>query len=125
MQVYQQANKLFSPLLEMLTDHRDSQYDKVVRMALQVVSILSSSEVGMEPEPKAPARTPPPVRTSAKWKEPTPPTKQGVAKPHPRLNEYFRKFMVELLRMFESDQVLLEKKGSFIIRYVSCKESSQ
>lgn len=32
------------------------------------------------------------------------------------LNKYFRTFMVELLRMFDTDQSLLDNKGSFVIR---------
>ena len=34
------------------------------------------------------------------------------------LNKYFRTFMVELLRMFETDRLLLDTKGSFVIRSV-------
>ena len=33
------------------------------------------------------------------------------------LNKYFRTFLVELLRMFETDRSLLDSKGSFVIRY--------
>ena len=33
------------------------------------------------------------------------------------LNKYFRTFLVELLRMFETDRSLLDNKGSFVIRY--------
>ena len=33
-----------------------------------------------------------------------------------QLNKYFRTFLVELLRMFETDRTLLETKGSFVIR---------
>ena len=32
------------------------------------------------------------------------------------LNKYFRSFMVELLRMFDTDRSLLDTKGSFVIR---------
>ena len=32
------------------------------------------------------------------------------------LNKYFRTFLVELLRMFETDRSLLDNKGSFVIR---------
>ncbi len=117
--MYRQANKLFSPLLEMLTDYRDSQYDKVARMALQVVSVLSTSE---DPELPAPYPSPPATRGGLKTRESThsAAAKQAaVGKTHNRLNEYFRKFMVELLNIFDSDRPLLEEKGSFLIRYVT------
>ena len=32
------------------------------------------------------------------------------------LNKYFKTFVVELLRMFDTDRSLLESKGSFVIR---------
>ena len=32
------------------------------------------------------------------------------------LNKYFRLFLVELLRLFDSDSILLERKGSLIVR---------
>ena len=132
LQVYRQANKLFSPLLDMLADHHDSQYDTVACMALQVVSILSTSQAGIEPESSDPP-PPQPTRGGTKAKESTgssssgkssklvkPPLaeKPAVAlKPQVmRLNEYFQKFMIELLKMFDSDRALLENKGSFIIR---------
>lgn len=34
------------------------------------------------------------------------------------LNKYFRNFLVELLRMFNTDHSLLDTKGSFVIRSV-------
>ena len=37
--------------------------------------------------------------------------------PHPHLNKYFRMLLLELLKMFNSSKTLLERKGSFIIRY--------
>lgn len=36
---------------------------------------------------------------------------------HHVLNTYFTKFMINLLRLFNSDRKLLEDKGSFIIRF--------
>ena len=115
----------------MLNDHRDNQFDKVARMALNVVSILSRSEVGMETESSDPATSSskdsprkkdrlspvPSSSSSATTSSSTGKQQQAAAvRPQPRLNEYFRKFVVELLKMFDSDRPLLENKGSFIIR---------
>ena len=95
----------------MLTDYHDSQYDKVVRMALQVVAILSSSKASMETESNESVSAP------VLWKaSPTPSAADKLVKSKLQLNEYFHKFMVELLKMFDSDRMLLENKGSFIIR---------
>ena len=112
----------------MLTDHHDNQYDKVACMALRVVSILSSSEVGKElDQSKPPITASKPLITKGVATKPAA-TKPPVLAKKPvvgaelepvrmqKLNEYFRKFVVELLKMFEQDRTLLENKGSFIIR---------
>lgn len=129
-------NKLFSPLLEMLTDHHDSQYDKVVCMALQVVSILSSSRASSNKSEPASAATSATTTTTTTTTEVSPRRAKGKDSPKlttassgkaqhqqlpppaplPRPNNYFHRFMVELLKMFDSDRTLLENKGSFIIR---------
>lgn len=116
---------------------------QVLKMALQVLSILSASKVGLEinaqtePAPK-PALTPtqPPQAADRKTRAPTDARTrspvQAKAKASaeaktkavtqteikPQLNKYFRLFLLELLKMFGTDQGLLEKKGSFIIRQV-------
>lgn len=102
--VYRQASRLFPALLEMLTD----QGDKVVRLALQVISILSSSEVGREVESTALATAPQAKLPSRRSASPAP--KQA------HLNKFFRLFLIELLKLFDADRTLLEKKGGLIIR---------
>ncbi len=102
-------------------------------MALQVLSILSASKVGLEIDTQIePALNPTPTQPAdRKSKPPTDPrsrspVQQAKAKTKvvapteikPQLNKYFRLFLLELLKMFGTDQGLLEKKGSFIIRQV-------
>ena len=90
-------------------------------MALQVIAILSTSKAGLELEPSPAASTtlPPPTPSSVISKsnrshiKATAPT---LTTPHPYLNRFFRLLLVELLKMFDSDKTLLEKKASFIIR---------
>ncbi len=111
----------------MLTDHHDSQYDKVARMTLKVVAILSSSEASVPLSSSDPSPISPTHRGGKTAKETSNPllAKKGNAgkaaiaqqkDQQPKLNQYFQKFMVELLKMFELDATLLENKGSFVIR---------
>ncbi len=109
-------------------------------MALQVLSILSTSKVGLEidaqtePRPK-PTLTPtsatqtadskPKASTDTKTRSPVQAkAKETKSKPvaqtesKPQLNKYFRLFLLELLKMFGSDRALLERKGSLLIRQV-------
>ena len=89
-------------------------------MALQVISILSASKDYPEVDTHHLA----PQLTERTHKHTAPSTAMaskggsGVpsAKPHPQLNKYFRLFLVELLKLFDRDRSLLEKKGSFIVR---------
>ena len=104
----------------MLGDHHDKEYDKVACMTLEVVSMLSYSEAGIEG-----AESSTPTAKDGKGVSPAPSSTSSGASKHqvtpraqPKLNEYFRKFVVELLKMFDSDKALLENKGSFLIRYV-------
>ncbi|XP_064393704.1 protein VAC14 homolog isoform X2 [Halichondria panicea] len=132
--IYLQAGKLFPALLGMLTD----QYDKVLKMALQVLSILSTSKVGLEidaqtePRPKpaltstlatqadgkpkasTDTRTRSPVQ--AKAKETKSKAVVATTESKPQLNKYFRLFLLELLKMFGTDRALLERKGNLLIR---------
>ncbi len=112
-------------------------------MALQVLSILSASKVGLdidaqtEPapqptltptqptqaadrKPKAPtdSRTRSPVQAKAKTSAEAKTRAATITESKPQLNKYFRLFLLELLKMFGTDHALLEKKGSFIIRQV-------
>ena len=129
-QVYRQASRLFNPLLDMLTEHSDLQYDKVVKMALLVVATLSSSKGSSptgnpgsadtrqapaaphEPKQKEQATSSPPVAGRGGKQ----PGKQQQPLAQPQLNKYFHMFMVELLKLFDCNRTLLEAKGSFIIR---------
>lgn len=105
----------------MLIDHFDVQYDKVVRMALQVVATLSSSK-GSSSLVNGEKNSPPLKEikgkessvSTARWKQ----QQQQLVKQQnlPQLNKYFHTFMVELLKLFDSNRTLLETKGSFIIR---------
>ena len=113
-------------------------------MALQVVSILSSSKGALEVDDK----DPPTSQKSADHKE-AEASSSGSKFGSPKLqlsrfgktsasnkpgsaaaegtgggatgevtplNKYFKTFMVELLRMFDADRSLLDSKGSFVIR---------
>ena len=93
-------------------------------MALQVISILSASKDYPEVDTHHLA---PQLTQQRTHKHTSPSTAvaskggSGVqlklpAKPHPQLNKYFRLFLVELLKLFDRDRSLLEKKGSFIVR---------
>lgn len=92
-------------------------------MALKVVSILSSSEAGKvldQSKPPIPASKHLVTKATKRSDPPPVPAKKPVVGAEPmktqKLNEYFRKFVVELLKMFDQDRTLLEDKGSFIIR---------
>ena len=87
---------------------------QVVRLALQVISILSTSKASLElesaenePEQKKPGKA---TKNSAAA------TAGKGATPRAYLNKHFRLFLVELLKMFDKDRALLDQKGSFIIR---------
>ncbi|KAL5466838.1 hypothetical protein EMCRGX_G030989 [Ephydatia muelleri] len=101
--IYNQAGKLFLPLLEMLTDPSD----KVLRMALKAIAVLSTSKASLEVEP-------PPVHVHSTEGLSQAQTADVSSRTH--LNKYFRLFLVELLRMFNSNRVLLDNKGPSIIR---------
>ena len=117
-------------------------------MALQVVSILSSSKGDLENDENEPSSSQKSANqkgadaTSAESKfgsskyQLSPFGKTGASKSAKGptaaeggvagtagevtpLNKYFTNFMVELLRMFDTDRTLLENKGSFVIRSVS------
>lgn len=104
-----------------------SHTQQVVRMALQVIAILSTSKAGLELEPSPavsttslPSSTPPPPTPSSVISKNNRSHIKGTAPtlttPHPYLNKYFRLLVVELLKMFDSDKTLLDRKASFIIR---------
>lgn len=102
----------------MMTEHLDVQYDKVVRMALQVVATLSSSKGSTSP-----GNSDPPPKPEGKGKESSATPARGKqlvkhqpSQSQPPLNKYFHMFIVELLKLFDSNGTLLESKGSFIIR---------
>lgn len=111
----------------MLTEHNDIQYDKVAKMALLVVATLSSSK-GSSPTSSpntSDNRQAPPTQEHKESQQPPPVAprtggkqagKQQLQVVQPQLNKYFHMFMVELLKLFEGNRVLLEDKGSFIIR---------
>lgn len=44
--------------------------------------------------------------------------KLAIERKEVSLNKYFSLFLVEILRMFDSDSILLERKGSLIVRWV-------
>ena len=90
--------------LTFLTSHQ------VVRMALQVIATLSTSRAGLELESSSSSSSSSSSKAVSKSTTPTP-------TPHPHLNKYFRMLLLELLKMFNSSKTLLERKGSFIIRY--------
>ena len=125
---------------------------QVVRTALQVVSILSTSEGALDADDKDLSSSQPTTdhkgtETSSSGSKASGSTKSQLsrfgskssvlsAKPSgggttaageggggegegTRLNKYFRTFLVELLRMFETDRSLLDTKGSFVIRSVT------
>ena len=106
----------------MLIDHFDIQYDKVVRMALQVVATLTSSKGStslVNGEKKTPSTLEVKVKESGMFPLRGKQQQQPVKlQNQPQLNKYFHMFMVELLKLFDSNRTLLETKGSFIIRSV-------
>ena len=81
-------------------------------MALQVITTLSTSRAGIELESSSSSSSS--NKAASKTTTPTP-------TPQPHLNKYFRMSLVELLKMLDSNKVLLEKKGSFIIRLESAQ----
>ena len=83
----------------------------MVRLALQVISILSTSKAGLELES---AENEPEQKQPGKSSGAGTPGKGATPRAH--LNKYFRLFLVELLKMFDKDRTLLDQKGSFIIR---------
>ena len=122
---------------------------QVVRMALQVVSILSSSKGALEADEQDHSSSAQTAATDHKGSETgskaTASSKSQLSRfgkgssssttkhtgggattagegggggggEGTQLNKYFRTFLVELLRMFETDRTLLETKGSFVIR---------
>ena len=112
---------------------------QVVRMALQVLAILSASKDGLEIDTqlseasraaeqtqKKPSSSSGPtseskskVASDTKSRSPVVPKSKAPtveAKSKPQLNKYFRLFLLELLKIFDSNRSLMEKKGSFIIR---------
>ena len=102
-------------------------------MALHATAILSTSRACMDIPPELttpPGTTPTPAGNSASAEKKTPTVEKGQKKtqstkseghqvmsltPCPG-NQYFRPFMVELLKIFDQDKSLFEKKGSFIVR---------
>ena len=98
---------------------------QVVRLALQVISTLSTSNASLELESpeshqdqKGQGKTTTNSSAAKTGKGASGANVKGVAIPTPRahLNKYFRLFLVELLKMFDKDRTLLDQKGSFIIR---------
>ena len=80
---------------------------KVLRMALKAIAVLSTSKASLEVEP-------PPVHVHSTEGLSQAQTADVSSRTH--LNKYFRLFLVELLRMFNSNRVLLDNKGPSIIR---------
>lgn len=120
-------------------------------MALQVVSILSSSKGALETDEKEPSDsqkqsdhrggTDRDVSSSGSKfsSSKSQPSRSGKTSSSSKLtggseeggragdvatgeaislNKYFRNFLVELLRMFNTDRSLLDTKGSFVVRSV-------
>lgn len=101
--IYSQAGKLLMPLLEMLTDPSD----KVLRMALKVIAVLSTSKASLEVEPSP---------GHAHSTEGSSPAQSADITSRTHLNKYFRLFLIELLKIFNSNRALLDTKGSSIVR---------
>ena len=80
---------------------------KVLRMALKAIAVLSTSKASLEVEP-------PPVHVHSTEGLSQAQTADVSSRTH--LNKYFRLFLVELLKMFNSNRVLLDNKGPSIIR---------
>ena len=108
---------------------------QVVCMALHAIAILSTSRACMDLSPSLTTSTTGTEATPTKTKSSgskssqsathTPSAAAGKPEEGQKVmrltpcpgNEYFRLFIVELLKMFDKDnRILLEKKGSFIIR---------
>ena len=110
-------------------------YLQVVCMALHAIAILSTSRACLDlppslTTPTVPETTPTKTKSSSSKSHatnpaPVPPASDGGQKvmrltPCPS-NNYFRLFIVELLKMFDRDnRVLLDRKGNFIVRYALC-----
>ena len=76
-------------------------------MALKVIAVLSTSKASLEAE-ATPAHT--------HSVEGAPQLQPTDASPRTHLNKYFRLFLVELLKLFNSNRTLLDNKGPSIIR---------
>ena len=74
-------------------------------MSLNVIAVLSTSKAGVEDHPEA---TPTLVAVGNAPNHAVP-AKDST-------NHYFRRFLIELLRMFDKDRSVLDRKGQFIIR---------
>lgn len=86
-------------------------------MALQVISILSVSSDSLGVDSKQQPTEHAHKHVTSKGTS----APQSTANTYPPLNKYFRLFLVELLKLFDTDRPLLEKKGSFIVRCVFSK----
>ena len=78
----------------------------MVLLDLEVLAEISSNPVGQKFYPQVQSLVPLPDHV-----------RQAVETSH-TMNEYFTKFMFSLLKLFSTDQSLLEDRGSFIIRLV-------
>jgi vacuole morphology and inheritance protein 14 len=106
--IYRQAGKLFPPLLEMLTDISD----RVLNLTLQVIATLSMSNTEEEPLEEIitiPKTKPGKGRGTSTSSD----DKSSIV-----FNKYFKLFLVELIKLFNSDRILLENKGSLIVRHL-------
>ena len=103
--LFKQMEKIFPVLLARVSDSSDD----VVMADLEVLSVISASEAGL-------------------------PLSSGIGSPDKmanntssvkNMNEYFYKFLLNLVAKFRVDGKLLEEKGCFIIRHLCLLLSSE
>ena len=104
--LFKQMEKIFPVLLARVSDSSDD----VVMADLEVLSVISASEAGL-PFSSGIGLSP----------DKTPNTTSSVQ----NMNEYFYKFLLNLVAKFRVDGKLLEEKGCFIIRHLCLLLSSE
>ena len=87
--------------------HTICPHGKVLRMALKVIAVLSTSKASLEVEPSP---------GHAHSTEGSSPAQSADITSRTHLNKYFRLFLIELLKIFNSNRALLDTKGSSIVR---------
>lgn len=106
--LFKHMDKIFPVLLDRISDPAD----EVVILDLKVLAEISASEAG------TPRKNSPEGLSSGR-------PLNGTSSSTKKLNEYFYKFLLNLVAKFRVDRKLLEEKGGFIVRQLCLLLSSE